>query len=121
MPTPTQSIFIEIGGKTRHLRYDWSAFEAADAELGANIFDIMDKAGSSLSFTQVKVLLWAGLLHEDKALTIDEVVSWLSPRNYVDLVVKISQAVAAAWTGDDDEKNATSQVEIKKSSPGKTT
>jgi len=120
MSTPTQSVPVEIGGKTRYLRYTWTAFEAADAELGANIFDIMDKAGSSLSFTQVKVLLWAGLLHEDKALTINEVVSWLSPRNYVDLVVKISQAVAAAWTGDDDEKNATSQVEMKKSSPGKT-
>jgi len=117
---PTRSIPIHIGGKDRQLRFDWAAFEAVEKELGYPVFDIIDRAGPTLPFRDVRVLIWAGLRHEDGTLTLANTESWFSMGEYVNHVMVIKQAIDAAFEKEGDEKNATSQVEKKKSSPGKT-
>jgi len=117
---PTRSIPIHIGGKDRQLRFDWAAFEAVEKELGYPVFDIIDRAGPTLPFRDVRVLIWAGLRHEDGILTLANTESWFTMDGYINHVVAIKQAINAAFKRDDDEKNVTSQVEKKGSSPGKT-
>jgi len=117
---PTRSIPIHIGEKDRQLRFDWAALEAAENELGYPVFDIIDKAGSSLPFRALRVLIWAGLRHEDDKLAFTDTIPWFNMRDYINHLVAVTKALNAAFEKEAAEKNAISQVEKKKSSPGKT-
>lgn len=53
----------------------------------------------------IRALLWAGLIHEDKDLTIDDVGKF--PPNLTDVSLKIIEALAPSMpeTDEDEEKN----------------
>jgi hypothetical protein len=57
--------------RERTLKFDVNALVAAEEKTGRNWFDL---AGSSrkLRFTDVRALLWAGCLHEDPDLTVED-------------------------------------------------
>ena len=57
--------------KSRHLRFGLNALAALENELGASIqavFSDIDRVG----FTQIRGILWAGLLHEMPDLTVEK-------------------------------------------------
>jgi hypothetical protein len=83
-------IDIELD-KPRRLLFDLNAMAAYEKETGDNFLDLPKKA---VSATLLRVVLWAGLIHEDKALTIDQVGAMLDPENMVSVQEKIVKAVS---------------------------
>lgn len=107
MPKP--SIPIELGGKSRRLRYTFNALCAVEDALGAPITEILDKQVSgSVSVRDLRGLIWAGLLDEDESIGIKEVGEWLDEEGSLqDVADKFRMAFEAAFPdkGKSEEKN----------------
>lgn len=60
---------IEIGGKSRKLRYDFNAIADAEEKAGLGISNMFsdDRAG----LNSVRLLVWAGLKWRERGLTIE--------------------------------------------------
>ena len=72
--------------RERSLKFDYNALALAEKETGKNL--LTDLASlKTLRVTDLRALLWAGLLHEDSALTVEAAGSLLKPSN-TGLVVK---------------------------------
>lgn len=83
----SQRITVKLGGKERALAYDLNAFSAIEDEGGI---------GDGMSAKSIRLMLWAGLLHEDPELTIREVGAMVAPRD----LETIAEAVGAAFNRD---------------------
>ena len=92
-----QSITIKFNGETRHLRYDFNAFVALEEELGIPISEIGDKVAGSVGFKDMRAIVWAGLIHEDKKLTLSDVGNMLEPSNLAEIAEKVGEALVAAF------------------------
>ena len=66
----TGPVFIEIGGKERRLRYDINA--AADMEelMGGKSLLYVLSNPMAAGFSAIRILLWGGLKHAEKGLTL---------------------------------------------------
>lgn len=60
---------IELGGKTRTLHFDANAICDLEERMGRGIGAIMSEEAAG--FYTVRALLWAGLKHEDRGLTLE--------------------------------------------------
>ena len=60
---------VVLNGETRHLYYNLNSFELIEELTGQSI----DSIGDNLSMKNLKALIYAGLVHEDKNLTLDDV------------------------------------------------
>lgn len=89
-------VTLEIGGKVRQLAYDFSAIITAEKITGINLL----KAASfqDLSFSDVRGLLYAALLHAEPKLTLEEFDSTCGPHIMHNMLV-CQAAVAEAWFG----------------------
>ena len=69
----TEAVFIEIGGKERKLRYDINA--AADMEelMGGKSLLYVLSNPIAAGFSAIRILLWGGLKHAEKGLTLQRV------------------------------------------------
>ena len=79
-----RTVTIELGGKERHLKYDLNAIAEIGERLNINIrLDHLreDLFGASLPLSTLRVLLWAGLRHEDTELTPEQVGEWVDLDN----------------------------------------
>jgi len=94
----TGSVYIAIGGKERKLRYDINA--AADMEELMGGKSLLYVLGNPMAagFSAIRVLLWGGLKHAEKGLTLQRV--GLMMQEYLEtggtlesLAVKIGEAV----------------------------
>lgn len=65
----SRCVEIELGGKTRKLRYDFNAL--ADIEDKAKVGIGALLSGERIGFSTIRLLLWGGLKHENRGLTID--------------------------------------------------
>lgn len=70
---PVNSVPIELGGATRHLRYSFNALCLLEDTLGLPIADIGAALAGSVKLGTVRALIYAGLSDEDKALTLGKV------------------------------------------------
>lgn len=101
MPKP--SIPIELGGKTRRLRYDFNAICSMEEALGSSISDLLRGLSGSVSFRDLRGMIWAGLLHENAALRQTDVGGWLQELadqgegGIASVVNKFRDAFEAAW------------------------
>ena len=83
--------------KTRNLRYGMKALSMAE--------DIMGKPIMTLDLNQVTIkdvstLLWCGLVHEDKELTVDRVMDLLDEcEDFQDVFAKVGKALEEAFAG----------------------
>lgn len=96
-------VTIELGGKERVLQFDMNAFAELETRYGS--MDAAVKALSSGKVKDVRVSLWAGLIHEEAILdesgepvgyniTPYQVGSWLTtPNEMNDAVIKIGIAL----------------------------
>lgn len=94
----TGPVYITIGGKERKLRYDINA--AADMEELMGGKSLLYVLGNPMAagFSAIRVLLWGGLKHAEKGLTLQR--AGMMMQEYMEaggrletLAVKISDAV----------------------------
>jgi len=137
---PKQSIPIELGGKTRRLRYDFNAFELiqerlevapldlsavlgisfADAKKTKSETELADLA-KSIDFKRLKFVIWIGLLHEDDSLAEKEVGGWLDLGNLNYVLECFTEAYLSHGEDEEEVKNESSPKAVKKTIPGKST
>lgn len=94
---------LELGGKTRTVRFDLNAFAELENKYGS-----VDAAMQQLNEGKigvVKMVLWAGLIHEEAVLddvtgepiryniTPYQVGSWISPTDLPTIMQSINEAV----------------------------
>ncbi len=75
--------------KERTLFYDLNALVALE-EHGIDVA----KIGEGVKMSQIRGILWAGLIHEDKELTLEEVGSMVTTDNLQD----VSEAIGKAFS-----------------------
>jgi hypothetical protein len=85
-------VTIQLGGKTRHLKFGMGAFRRAE-RLGA-VITARQLVDPTLGL--VPLLVWIGLLKDEPALKEDEVLDWLDE---VEDQAALTKTVLAAWRG----------------------
>lgn len=90
---------VQIGGVTRHLRFNLRAIHQAEralrAEYGRKVtMEGLFAEAEALSYSDIATLLWAGLLHEQPHLTLDQFLGQLLPRD----LIAMTEPLMAAWT-----------------------
>jgi hypothetical protein len=80
--------------KPRTVKFDFNANVKLEKETGVNTLmeNPIDK--DHMNGAMLRAMLWAGLLHEDKVLTIEQVGAMITSRNSNAVLV----AVIDAWT-----------------------
>ncbi len=94
------AVEIELD-RTRHLKFDLNAACQIEEHTGKNYFKLL---GDGLTASDLRVVLWAGLVHEDDTLTIDQIGSMIHPGKIITLMESISEAVTASLP---EQKNET--------------
>lgn len=82
--------------KTRNLRYGMQALIKIEERLGKSFAKIDFE--SDMKYSDLAIIIWAGLEHEDKDLTIDKVTELID--EYSDIqtaLTKMSEAMAEAF------------------------
>lgn len=81
--------------KQRNVRIDIKAITVIERELDISIFRVNL---SALRLTEIAVIMWAGLLHEDSGLTLDQALALFS--DYIladDMIRAVDEAIANAF------------------------
>lgn len=90
--SPIQPVPVTLD-KPRSLRYDAFALMMAERKLGKPIARL-DYESLETTLT----ILWAGLVHEDPRLTVEEVARFVNPGEFGEISQKITEAMeAAGW------------------------
>ena len=82
---------IELAGQERHLYYNLNSLEIIEDLTGSTL----DKVTKNISMKTLKALVYAGLVHEDKDLTVDAVGEMIG---FEDIQV-VSEAIGQAFGG----------------------
>ena len=64
-------IYINLDGKERSLRYDINAVTAVEEVFGGKSLIAMLANPAYFGFSLIRALLWGGLKHKEKGLTLD--------------------------------------------------
>jgi hypothetical protein len=83
----TPVVPIELGGKTRNLRFTNRALVKSEDVLAA---------GNAGTIRTAQIMLWAGLLHEEPTLTVDQVIDMVEPHQYETIALSIERALNLA-------------------------
>ena len=108
---PVQSIPIELGKKTYHLRLGTNALAVLN-EKGISLSDLSEKKLTGLEAIPIfRTIFWAGLLHEDKELTLEMAGDLMDEApSFMFIAEKMIEAMTAAFpAADDKEKNVPGQ------------
>jgi hypothetical protein len=100
------SVSIEIGGKERKLLFCFRAMVAFEEATGKNLFEqkVIDKIIGHISPSDLRALLWAELLDEDRSVKLDEVTGWITLENKELCAAKVLEAWIAAMPEKGDKK-----------------
>lgn len=80
--------------KERRLKYDLNAFALLKEKHGYNLLATTSEEMNDP--VAVRAVLWAGLLHEDPAVTIEQVGSWVDVGNLGDVTQTVAEALLLA-------------------------
>ena len=80
---------IELDGKERTLKFDLNALCLFEETAKQGITEALRQR----SMSAIRALIWAGLIHEDPMLTIDD-VGKMEFRSLQDIVVKVVSALS---------------------------
>lgn len=88
--------------KERTLRYDMRALDQIERRLNTNIASINFRG---LKINEIATILWAGLSHEDKDLTIEGLFDIMCEKNirYMDILDLLITAFEASIGGDEED------------------
>lgn len=84
-------VAIELGGKERNLYFNLNSLEIIEELTGQSL----DKVTKNVNMKTLKVLVYAGLVHEDKELTVDAVGDMIG---FTD-IERVSEAIGKAFGG----------------------
>lgn len=84
-------VAIELGGKERNLFYNLNSLEIIEDITGQSL----DKVTKNVNMKTLKVLVYAGLVHEDKELTLDAVGEMIGFGD----IQRVSEAIGKAFGG----------------------
>jgi hypothetical protein len=92
---------LHIGGKDRTLTFDFNAICTVEEKTGLNL---LQASVSTVEAKNLRALLYASLLRDEPALTINEVGSWIDMKN----LAAVRAAILDAWFAsvDDGEEKA---------------
>lgn len=115
--TPVVSVQLD---RQRHLRYDLNALALLEEKFGS--LDEMVKAFDRPSARNVRTVLHAGLVHEDSALTEQDVGAMLTLAQIPAVVASITEALNFAMPADPNAKRPPEPANPEGSTgPGSTT
>ena len=104
MSKPEKSIPITLD-KKRHVRFGYNQLCQLE-DVGIPIADLGEiMADSGRTFTNIRTLLWVGLLHEDPTLTLEAVGEMIDTSKIGEIGEVINRAITTAFPAG-DEKNA---------------
>jgi hypothetical protein len=93
-------------GKPRSLRYGFNALAEIVDTLGIPLSDLQAAMSGPKALKAIRGILWAGLLHEDKSLTVEDVGDLLDGADLSVVAAAIAEAIAAAFgTASGEPKN----------------
>ena len=101
---------IEIGGKTKRLRYDFNAVADIEEKSGRGLGDLFSE--QNIGLYSIRLLLWGGLKWEDPGLTVERtgqmIQEYIEDGNTLeDLIPHIEEAInKSGLFGGGDTKNA---------------
>lgn len=95
-------------GKTRHLRFDLNAICTLEDAWGIPVGEIAQRLSDTkgVRMSDIRTLLWAGLLHEERGLKAEDVGALLDFSALAELAGKLNTAFTAAFAmPEGDSKN----------------
>ena len=97
----TTSVFITLGGKERRLKYDINAAAEMEELLGGRSLLFILGNPASAGFSVMRTLLWGGLKHAEKGLTLQRVGLLMQEYmeaggSFGELAGKIGEAIKAS-------------------------
>lgn len=89
--------------KTRNFRYGMKAISQVEKKLKVNISKIDFE---DLSMEDTATIIWAGLVHEDKDLTVDGVMDLIDEHSNIGTVITtMGKALNESFSGNKKKKN----------------
>lgn len=86
------AVVVTLGGKARRLKLGPAAFRLAERDHGIT-FSLSDFDQAVLSPGRLAMLVWIGLLPDDRELPEDTVLEWLDEADQEDVLGKVFRAV----------------------------
>lgn len=95
---PTKPVPIKLtDGKERVLRYDWEALCRFEEAFGYSIIEVGKRLGvGEINFLDATRAIWAGLLHEEKQMSLREVRKLLSLDDFFTYLKALGPAISEA-------------------------
>jgi len=89
-------VLINFAGKEREIKFDFNAICAMEEIAGKPLQEIMSKGNTG--FNTIRMMLWAGLRHENKMMTMDRVGEMIqglleSGKKLEDVMIKVMEAL----------------------------
>ena len=98
---PGEGIKVKLD-RERTLRFDMNAQVAFEDATGENTLDgAFWKKKMTAKIT--RALIWACLVHEDPALTIEQVGAFLTQKNFERVTIALNKALIASMPKDNEE------------------
>lgn len=91
--------------KERTLKLDLNAMVAFEEAAGKKFVDASFDKGK-MSPKDLRAILWACLIHEDDALTVKQVGSWVTASNLIEVTLKLNKAFEVALPKSEGEETA---------------
>ena len=109
---------IELGGKSRRLRYDFNAIADIELKAGLGIGALFDENRAGLN--SLRLLIWGGLKWQERGLTVEQagqiVGDYLSSGGTIEeLIPKVQRALQLSGVinipeADEEEGNLTAET-----------
>jgi hypothetical protein len=99
MSIPKVKVPIELGGNAYNLVMTYNAWCDVERVAGMNPFSMDENEAFDLSSpSNVRVMLWAGLRHENPSLTLEQVGDMLdaTPGGFTTALVAVAQALESS-------------------------
>ena len=94
----TKSVPIKLtDGKERELRFDWKTLCRFEREFGFSVIEVGKRLGmGTINLVDATNIIWAGLLHEEKQMSLREVEELLTIDDLLIYLKVIGEAITQA-------------------------
>lgn len=88
-------VTVSLGGKDRVLRYDVNAYAELETVLGKGLSEIGKQLRKGLTGArEIRALIWAGLIHDEPSLTLQDVGRMLTMENFERVAQQAGEAIS---------------------------
>lgn len=85
---------LKVGEKSIEIKYNNYAFRRIEKTLGISIPKMAEKMmNNELGFNEITILLWAGLLANNKEASIEDADKIIDDVGYEDIIIAITDAI----------------------------